>query len=91
MIEFLRFVVVFLVVWYAIRLIIKYLVPWLIMRFINNQQKNFDSYRQSQQKQKEGEINIKKGKEETRKKDDGHFGEYVDFEEIEPDQENKDE
>ena len=91
MIEFLRFVVVLLVIWYGIRLIVRYVVPWLIMRFINKQQKNFDNYRQSEKQQKEGEVNIKNGKSETRKKDDGQFGEYVDFEEIEPDQENKDE
>jgi hypothetical protein len=62
------------------------------MRFINKQQKNFDNYRQSETKNREGEININKGKDDSRKKDDGNFGEYVDFEEIDPDQEkHKDE
>lgn len=93
MIEFLRFVVVLLVIWVGIRLVIRYVLPWLIMRFINKQQKNFDNYRQSDNTQKEGDINIKKGKGEKKKKADPLFGEYVDFEEIEPDQEqeNKDE
>lgn len=91
MIDFLRFVVVLLVIWYGIRLIVKYVMPWLIMRFINKQQRNFDNYSQSGNRQKEGEINIKKGTGEKKKKDDPEFGEYVDFEEIEPDQEQKDE
>ncbi|MBE0651814.1 MAG: hypothetical protein IH595_13355 [Bacteroidales bacterium] len=91
MIEFLRFVFVLLVIWYGTKLIIKYVLPWLIMRFIKKQQKNFDNYGHSENVNGDGEVNIKKEKSEAQKKDDALFGEYVDFEEIEPDQENKDE
>ncbi len=91
MIEFLRFVIVLLVIWYGTKLIIRYVLPWLIMRFINKQQKNFDNFNRPGNSKKEDEINIKKGKSENRKKDDTSFGEYVDFEELEPDQDNKDE
>lgn len=91
MIDFLRFVVVLLVIWYGIRLIVKYVLPWLIMHFINKQQRNYDNYSQKTSRKKEGEINIKKGTGEKKKKDDTQFGEYVDFEEIKPDQEQKNE
>lgn len=91
MIEFLRFVFVLLVIWYGTKLIIKYVLPWLIMRFINKQQKNFDNFRSQENNKEEGEINIKKGKNKAKKKDDSLFGEYVDYEEIKPDQDHKNE
>jgi hypothetical protein len=91
MIEFLRFVFVLLVIWYGTKLIIKYVLPWLIMRFINKQQKNFDNYNRTDDVKGEGGVNINKEKSTTKKKGDALFGEYVDFEEIEPDQEHKDE
>ena len=91
MIEFLRFVIVLLVIWYGTKLIIKYVLPWLLMRFINKQQKNFDNYSNPGNTKGEDGVNKKKEKSETRKKGDPLFGEYVDFEEIEPDQEHKDE
>ncbi len=89
MIEFLRFVLVLLIIWYGTRLIIKYVLPWLIMRFINKQQRNFDNYRRPENKDQAGGVNIKKGRSQTRKNEDAQFGEYVDFEEIEPDQDQK--
>ena len=91
MIEFVRFVIVLLVVWYGIRLIIKYVLPWLIMRFIKKQQENFDDFQRQGNNSREDEVNINKRESETRKNGDELFGEYVDFEEIEPDQDHKDE
>lgn len=90
MIEFLRFVFVLLLVWYGTKLIIKYVVPWLLMRFLNKQKENFDKYSKPDQNYKEGEVNIKDEKNKAKKKDDTQFGEYVDFEEVEPDQDTTD-
>jgi hypothetical protein len=56
-------------------------LPWLLARFIRKQQEKFTNMNFSRQPQEE--IRVKSNKKSTVKRDDGSFGEYVDFEEIE--------
>ena len=90
MIAFLRFLFILLIVWFATRLIFRYVVPWFIMRFVKKQQDKYSEYFQSQETKKEGDVEIKVNKNDTKDKNDDSFGEYIDFEEVEPEK-DKDE
>lgn len=90
MISFLRFLFVLLIIWFVTRLIFRYVVPWFIMRFVKKQQDKYNEYFQNQETRNEGDVKIKVNKTETINKDKDPFGEYVDYEEVEPEQ-DKDE
>ena len=85
-----KVIFILIVVWYVIKLIVKYLIPKAILHFINRQQ-NFGETKNNLKSSKEGEIKIKVEHPEQNKKDEGDFGEYVDFEEVEPEQKSEDE
>jgi hypothetical protein len=82
---FLTVVFVFILFYYAFRLFFRYGLPWLLARHIRKQQQKFyGAAGQTQgnaRKRKEGEVKIKNVRQE-KKKNDGDFGEYVDFEEV---------
>lgn len=86
----LKVIFILILIWYVIKLIVRYVIPKAILRFINKQQwaGNDDNRRKPA---KEGEINIKMEHPEKNKKDENDFGEYVDFEEVEPEQKPDDE
>ncbi len=85
-----KVIFILIVVWYVMKLIVRYLIPKAILHFINRQQ-NFDGTKNNRKPSKEGEIKIKVEHPEQNKKDEGDFGEYVDFEEVEPEQKPEDE
>ncbi len=85
-----KVIFILIVVWYVVKLIVRYLIPKAILHFINKQQ-NFDKTKNNEKPSKEGEIKINVEHSEQNKKDEGDFGEYVDFEEVEPEQKPEDE
>jgi len=87
----LTFFLILLVVWYGTKLFFKYALPWLILHFINKQQDKFSQGYENPAKKKEGEVKIKMEKQEKPTTSDSNFGEYVDFEEVEPEKEPEDE
>jgi hypothetical protein len=67
--------------YYSFILFLRYILPWLLARFIRKQQEKFTNMNQNRPMQDEVKVNAKK--KNSGKKDDGSFGEYIDFEEIE--------
>ncbi len=81
---------ILILIWYVMKLIVRYIVPKVILRFINKRWGNGDD--DSRRKpSKEGEINIKVEHPAKSKMDEDDFGEYVDFEEVKPEQKPDDE
>jgi hypothetical protein len=78
---FLWVIFIFIGFYYGFQLFFRYVLPWLLTRFIKKQQEKFANMNQGRASQDEIRVNTNKKKEST--KDDGSFGEYVDFEEIE--------
>jgi len=86
----LKVIFILILVWYVIKLIIRYILPKAILHFINKQW-GFGDDNSSGKMPKEGEVNIKMDHQSKNAKDDADFGEYVDFEEVNPEQEKEDE
>jgi hypothetical protein len=84
----LKVIFILLLVWYGIKLIFKYLLPKVLLRFLR---KHGFGAEPDMPAGKEGEMKIKVKHFAERRKDDGEFGEYVDFEEVKPEQNEKDE
>lgn len=78
---FLWVIFIFIGFYYGFKLFLRYVLPWLLARFIRKQQEKFSGQGQNRPMQDEVRVNTKK--KNSVKKDDGSFGEYVDFEEIE--------
>ncbi len=88
---FLTFILIILVFWYGGKLFFKYALPWLILHLLNKQQEKYKQGFDTAAGKKEGEVEIKVDKTAKPKTNDAGFGEYVDFEEVEPEEEPKDE
>jgi hypothetical protein len=67
--------------YYAMKLFLRYVLPWLLGRYVRKQQEKYGMPKDPEMK-KEGDVRIRKDPS-AKKNDDGDFGEYVDFEEIE--------
>lgn len=78
-------ILIFILLGYAFRLFLRYGLPWLMGRYVKKQQEKFyQGFNQAggnAYQKKEGEVKIKQPRKKS-KKDDGDFGEYVDFEDI---------
>ncbi|MCB2208987.1 MAG: DUF4834 family protein [Bacteroidetes bacterium] len=78
-------ILIFILLGYAFRLFLRYGLPWLMGRYVKKQQEKFyqgfNQSRENAYQKKEGEVKIKQPRKKS-KKDDGDFGEYVDFEDI---------
>ena len=78
-------ILIFILLGYAFRLFLRYGLPWLMGRYVKKQQEKFyqgfDQSGGNAYKKKEGEVNIKQPRKKG-KKDEGDFGEYVDFEDL---------
>lgn len=87
--NFIKFLFFVGIIYLIFRFIGRYVFPFLIKRFVKKAQKNFYSqhqnYNNSQQAQKEGEVNIKYNKQKQSKRDKDKLGDYVDFEEVKED------
>ncbi|VAW29625.1 hypothetical protein MNBD_BACTEROID07-488 [hydrothermal vent metagenome] len=86
----LKVIFILILIWYVIKLIVRYVVPKIILRFINKQQ-GFSNDDNRRKPAKEGEVNIKMEHPSKSKIDEDDFGEYVDFEEVKPEQKPEDE
>jgi len=82
LINFIKTLVIILVIYYGIRLFTRYVLPLLIDKGMKNmQQKMHDQQREKQRSNRpEGDVTIE-NKKSQQKKDRGE-GEYVDFEEV---------
>ncbi len=85
-----KVIFILILIWYVIKLIVRYILPKALLHFINKQQ-GFGNEYNRRKSAKEGEVNIKMEHPPKSKKDEDDFGEYVDFEEIKPEQKPEDE
>ncbi len=87
---FLKIIFFLIVFFYVMKLIFKYIIPKAVFHFLNRQQ-HPNGTKHTRRSRKEGEINIKMDKQPKTQKNDIDFGEYVDFEEVKPEQKSEDE
>ena len=83
LVNFLRTIIVILIIYYGIRLFARYILPILVDKGVKNmQQKIYDQQKQQQRSSRhEGEVTIEnQGKNPG--KNQNTRGEYVDFEEV---------
>ena len=82
--SFLRFILLFLIIYYLFKVITRIFAPILMKRFANKMQDRFNQHYQHQKEpfQQEGEVTIEKTHNSI-KKQSKNIGEYVDFEEVE--------
>ncbi len=84
----LKVIFILLLVWYVVKLIVRYVAPRAFYHFLKK--RGFDTGEGRRKRPKEGEMKINVDPDAERK-DDSDFGEYVDFEEIKPEQKKEDE
>ncbi len=84
----LKIFLILVLVWYAIKLIFRYVIPKVVLNFLKR--KGFAPYEEEEQPE-EGEVKIKVNRAPSGHKDDDDFGEYVDFEEIKPEENTENE
>jgi len=80
--NFIRTLVVILVVWYGIKLVTKYIFPLMLNRTMKNMQSRMEEQIRQQQRgsRREGDVTVEgKRKNGTANSNEG---EYVDFEEV---------
>lgn len=81
--NFIRTLVIIIVIWYGIKLVTKYVLPLFVQKTIKNVQSRMEEqYRQQQRAgRSEGEVTVerKPGQGPSKFRE----GEYVDFEEVE--------
>lgn len=82
--NFIKTLVIIVVVYYAFRFISRYLLPFVLNKGIKNMQDKInEQQRQSQRSSRNpGEVTIEFNQQNQRGKSQGR-GEYVDFEEVE--------
>ena len=85
----LKVIFILLLVWYAAKLFARYILPRAFFHFLKK--RGFDVGEDHQKRPKEGEMNIKVDHPSGNRKEKDDFGEYVDFEEIKPEQKKEDE
>jgi hypothetical protein len=85
----LKIILILLLVWYVTKLIFRYAAPKVFLHFLKKH--GFDTGEGRQEKTKAGDMKIKTDPNAEKGKDDGSFGEYVDFEEIKPEKDEENE
>ncbi len=84
----LKFIFIFLLVYYGLKLITRYVVPFFAKRYIKNMQNNFNKQQHKKpyyNKSNEGDVIIKSNQRKG-KKVDKDIGEYIDYEEVKDDE-----
>lgn len=84
---FLRLLFFLIIIGYLTRLFMRYIFPWILKRFIRKQQEKYNEYYNTQENKKEGDIEIKVTRKEKANSEKNSFGEYVDYEELDSEQE----
>jgi len=80
--EFLLWVILFfIIIYYGFKLFFRYALPWLLKRFVQQQQEKYNRQQGYNSDNQEGDVTVKNKASKREKKDTG-FGEYVDFEDI---------
>jgi len=82
--NFLRTVLIIVILYYGIRLITRYLFPFLLDKGVKNMQQKMQDQQRSNQKPRrpEGEVTIESNQQRNQKNSRDN-GEYIDFEEVE--------
>ncbi|HPF51646.1 MAG TPA: DUF4834 family protein [Draconibacterium sp.] len=82
--NFLRTILIIVILYYAIRLVSRYLFPLLINKGVKNMQQKMQDQQRSYQKPQrpEGEVTIENNPQRNQKNNPDK-GEYIDFEEVE--------
>jgi hypothetical protein len=79
--NFLRTLVVILIIWYGIKFVTRYIFPMLVSKTVKNMQSRMEEQlRQQRPGRPEGEVTIEKNRNQSRS--NNSVGEYVDFEEV---------
>ena len=81
--NFLRTLVVILIIWYGLKLVTKYVFPLMLNKTVKNMQSRMEEqFRQQQRSSRsEGEVTIESNSRKSRTSPSE--GEYIDFEEVE--------
>ncbi len=81
----LKFLFIVIIIYYIFRIFIRYALPWFLARFMKKQQEKFNNMggfqRNDYSNPNEGDVKVKSN-QSPKSNDDGEFGEYVDFEEV---------
>ncbi len=83
----LKIILFFFVLSLLARLFFRYVLPWWLKRFVDKQQQKFNQQYNDQNTRNEGETYIRKEPEEGKVNPD--VGEYIDFEEIDDNNETE--
>ena len=90
----LRIIGTFVLIYIAFRIITGLIIPWLLKRQLNKFKNKYHEQNQSQRrhsgKYRKGNVNISMDEKGKRKFDSDNIGEYVDFEEIDNNNQKKD-
>jgi hypothetical protein len=83
--KLLQYVILFVVIFYGLRLLFRLLLPFLVQYLFKKTHKNMREQFRTHEEKEEGEVTIRDGanKKQDNKNDKGDAGEYVDFEEVE--------
>ena len=81
--NFIRTLVVILIIWYGIKLVTKYVFPLMLNKTVKNMQSRMEEQVRQQQRsgRSDGEVTIERDPRKNRTS--SHEGEYIDFEEVE--------
>ncbi len=81
----LKFLFIVIIIYYIFKMFIRYALPWFLARFVKKQQEKFNNMGGYQGNDSsnfnEGDVKVKRNHSQ-KSNDDGEFGEYVDFEEV---------
>ena len=78
----------FILFYYLVKLFFRYVLPWLLKKYVKKQQEKFEQSGWSGDEPKEGEVKIKRTVN-TKPKNDSEFGEYIDFEDVNNEEQEK--
>ncbi len=81
--NFLRTLVIIVIIYFGIRLFTRYILPMLVDKGIKNMQQKMNSQQRNNHRtsRPEGEVTIERNRT-NRQNDERNQGEYVDFEEV---------
>ena len=81
-----RTILIFILIYYAFRIIVRYLLPYFAKRWVQKAQENFQRQQgyvdPEEAKEREGEVNIKSKPTTSPENSKKDLGDYVEFEEI---------
>ena len=85
LVNFLRTILILLLIYYGFKLIARFILPLLMKKFVNNVEKKFQErqgqYQSNKQQSKVGETVVDKAPRPNKTTND-KVGEYVDYEEV---------